>query len=125
MLETVLSHLKLETFSATSGEKWLVWLRKFKNIASLNKWKAELPCQILSAYQKGLAEQTYYSLTAEQTSTWEGLERTLTDCFHPKQSRQVHVSTLRAKLRRPDEDILELGEGGRNSLSLGVVLGRL
>ena len=100
--------IKPKTFSAASGENWLVWLRKFKNIASLNKWKAELQCQILPAYLKGLAEQTYYSLTAEQTSTWEGLERALTDCFHPKESRQVHVSTLRAKLCRSDEDLHQL-----------------
>lgn len=100
--------IKPETFSAASGENWLVWLRKFKNIASLNKWTAELQCQILPAYLKGLAEQTYYSLTAEQTSTWEGLQRALTDRFHPKESRQVHVSTLRAKLRRPDEDLHQL-----------------
>jgi len=39
--------IKPETFSAASGENWLVWLQKFKNIASLNKWKAELQCQIL------------------------------------------------------------------------------
>ena len=66
--------IKPETFSAASGENWLVWLRKFKNIASLNKWNAELQCHILPAYLKGLAEQTYHSLTAEQTSTWEVLE---------------------------------------------------
>lgn len=96
--------IKLETFSAASGENWLVWLRKFKNIASLNKCQ----CQILPAYLKGLAEQTYYSLTAEQTSTWEGLQRALTDHFHPKESRQVHVSTPRGKLRRPDEDLQQL-----------------
>ena len=91
--------IKPETFSATSGENWLVWLRKFKNIASRNKSKAELKCQILPAYLKGIAEQT---------STWEGLERALTDRFHPKEARQVHVSTLRAKLRRPDEDLHQL-----------------
>ena len=100
--------IKPETFSAASGENWLVWLRKFKNIASLNKWNAELQSQILPAYLKGLAEQTYYSLTTEQTSTWEVLERALTDRFHPKESRQVHISTLRAKLRRPDEDLHQL-----------------
>ena len=100
--------IKPETFAAASGENWLVWLRKFKNIASLNKWNAELQCQILPAYLKGLAEQTYHSLTAEQTSTWEVLERSLTDRFHPKESRQVHISTLRAKLRRPDEDLHQL-----------------
>ena len=100
--------IKPETFSATSGENWLVWLRKSKNIASLNKWKAELQCQILPAYPKGLAEQIYYSLTVEQTSPWEGLERVLTDRFHLKESRQVHVSTLRATLRRPDEDSHQL-----------------
>jgi len=96
--------IKPETFSAASGENWLVWLRKFKNIALLNKWRADLQFQILPAYLKGLAEQTYYSLTAEQTSTWEDLERPLTDRFHPKESRQVHVSTLRTKLPRPDEE---------------------
>ena len=100
--------IKPETFPATSGESWLVWLRKCKNIASLNKWKAKLQCQILPAYLKGLAEQTYYSLTAKQTSTWEGLERVLTDRFHPKESRQVQIPTLRAKLRRPDEDLHQL-----------------
>ena len=85
-----------------------MWLRKFRNTAWLNKWNAELQCQILPAYLKGLAEQTYHSLTAEQTSTWEVLERSLTDRFHPKESRQVHISTLRAKLRRPDEDLHQL-----------------
>ena len=86
--------IKPKTFSAASRENWLVWLRKFKNIASLNRWKAELQCQNLPAYLKGLAEQTCYSLTAEQTSNWEGLERALTDLFRPKESRQVHFSTL-------------------------------
>ena len=100
--------IKPKTFWAASGENWLVWLREFKNIASLNKWKAELQCQILPAYLKGLAEQTYYSLTAEQTSTWEGLGRALTDRFHPKESRQVHISNLRARLRRTDEDLHQL-----------------
>ena len=61
-----------------------------------------------TAYLKDLAEQTYNSLTAEQTATWTAVERTLTDRFHPKESRQVHISTLRAKLRRPDEDLHQL-----------------
>ena len=100
--------IKPETFSAASGENWLGWLLKFKNIASLNKWKAELRCQILPAYLKGLAEQTYHSSTAEQTTTWEVLERALTDRFHPKESRQVHISILRATLHRPDEDLHQL-----------------
>jgi len=93
--------IKQETFSAASGENWLVWLRKFKNVASLNKWNAELQCIILPAYLKGLAEQTY-------NTTREVLERSLTDRFHPKESRQVHISTLQAKLRRPDEDLHQL-----------------
>ena len=78
--------IKPESFSATSSESWVVWIRKFK----------------------GLAEQTYYSLTAEQTATWTAVERALTDRFHPKESRQVHISVLRAKLRRPDEDLHQL-----------------
>ena len=67
--------IKPEGFSATSGESWVVWIRKFKSIAALNKWSPELQCQILPAYLKGLAEQTYYSLTAEQTATWMAVER--------------------------------------------------
>ena len=101
-------HIKPESFSATSSESWVVWIRKFKSIAALNKWSPELQCQILPAYLKGLAEQTYYSLTAEQTATWTAVERALTDRFHPKESRQVHISALRAKLRRPDEDLHQL-----------------
>ena len=100
--------IKPESFSATSGESWVVWIRKFKSIAALNKWSSELQAQILPAYLKGLAEQTYYSLAAEQTATWTAVERALTDRFHPKESRQVHISTLRAKLRRPDEDLHQL-----------------
>ena len=100
--------IKPESFSATSSESWVVWIRKFKSIAALNKWSPELQCQILPAYLKGLAEQTYYSLTAEQTATWTAVERALTDRFHPKESRQVHISALRAKLRRPDEDLHQL-----------------
>ena len=100
--------IKPESFSATSGESWVVWIWKFKSIATLNKWSPELQAQILPAYLKGLAEQTYYSLTAEQTATWTAVERALTDRFHPKESCQVHISTLRAKLRRPDEDLHQL-----------------
>lgn len=99
--------IKPETLSAALGENWLVWLRKFENIASLNKWNAELQCQILP-YLKGLAKQTYYSLTAEKTSTWGVFEYALTDRFHPKESRQVHIYTLRAKCRQPDEDLHQL-----------------
>ena len=40
--------------------------------------------------------------------TWEDLECALTDRFHPKESQQVHVSALQAKLRRPDEDLHQL-----------------
>ena len=58
--------IKRESFSATSGESWVVWIRKFKSIAALNKWSPELQCQILPAYLKGLAEQTHYSLTADK-----------------------------------------------------------
>ena len=43
-----------------------------------------------------------------QTATWTAVECALTDRFHPKESRQVHISTLRAKLRRPDEDLHQL-----------------
>ena len=100
--------IKPESFSATSGESWLAWLRKFKSIAALNKWSPELQCRILQAYLKGLTEQTFYSLTDEQTVKWSAVERALTDHFHPKESRQVHISTLRAKLRRPDEDLHQL-----------------
>ena len=58
--------IKPESFPATSGESWVVWIRKFKSIAALNKWSPELQCQILPAYLKGLAEQTHYSLTADK-----------------------------------------------------------
>ena len=100
--------IKPESFSATSGESWVVWIRKFKSIAALNKWSPELQCQILPAYLKGLAEQTYYSLITEQAATWTAVERVLTDRFHPKESRRVHISSLRAKLRRPDENLHQL-----------------
>ena len=89
--------IKPESFSATSGESWVVWILRFKSITALNKWSPELQCQILPAYLKGLAEQTYYSLTAEETVTWTADERALTDQFHPKES-----------LRRPDEDLYQL-----------------
>ena len=96
--------IKPESFSAGPGENRLAWLRKFKSIAALNKWNQELQCQILPAYLKGLAEQTYYSLPRGQTSTWVTVVRALTDRFHPKESRQVHISTLRAKSRQANED---------------------
>lgn len=76
------------------GESWLAWLCKFKSIATLNKWNSELQCQILQAYLEGLAEQTYYSLIAKQTVTWEAVERALTDRFYPKESHQVHISAM-------------------------------
>ena len=34
--------MKPGSFSATSGESWVVWIRKFKSIAALNKWSPEL-----------------------------------------------------------------------------------
>ena len=43
-----------------------------------------------------------------QTAKWTAAERALTDRFYPKESRQVHISTLRAKLRRSDEDLHQL-----------------
>ena len=70
--------------------------------------KSRLQCQILPAYLKGLAEQTFYSLTDEQTAIWSAVERALTDRFHLKEPRQVHIFTLRAKLQGPHEDLLEL-----------------
>ena len=42
-----LLRIKPESFSATSGESWLVSIRKFKSIVALNKWSPELPAQIL------------------------------------------------------------------------------
>ena len=89
--------IKPESFLATSGESWMVWMRKFKSIAALNKWSSERQVQILPVYLKGLAEETCYSLTTEQTATWTAVERALKDRFHPKESRQVNFSTLRAK----------------------------
>ena len=61
--------IKPESFSATSGESWLVYPRKFMSIAALKKCSPELQCQILPAYLKGLAERTFYSLNDEQTAT--------------------------------------------------------
>ncbi|XP_068697781.1 uncharacterized protein [Montipora foliosa] len=89
--------IRPESFSATSSESWVVRKRKFKSIAALNKWSPELQAQILPAFLKGLVEQTYYTLTAEQTAIWTAVEFALTDRSHPKESRQVHISTLRAK----------------------------
>lgn len=62
--ESLPLRIKLESFSALSGESWLAWLRKFKCIAVLNTWSPEL-----TSVLKGLAEQTFYSLTDEQTAT--------------------------------------------------------
>ena len=39
--ETLPLCIKPESFSATSGESWLAWLRKFKSIAALNKWSPD------------------------------------------------------------------------------------
>lgn len=67
--------IKPESYSATSRESWVVWIRKFKSNAALNKWSPELQAQILPTYLKPLAEQT---------ATWTTIERTPTARFHPK-----------------------------------------
>lgn len=71
--------IKPTSFSVTSGESWVVLIRKFKSIAALNKWSLELQCQVLPAYLICLAEKANYSLTAEQTATWAAVERAMTD----------------------------------------------
>ena len=48
------------------------------------------------------------TISVEELLSSPYFERALTDRFHPKESCQVHISTLRAKLRRPDEDLHQL-----------------
>ena len=48
------------------------------------------------------------TISVEELLSIPYFEQALTDRFHPKESCQVHISTLRAKLRRPDEDLHQL-----------------
>ena len=63
---------------------------------------------MLPAYLKGLAEQTFYSLTPDESTSWSAAENALQKIFHPLEARQVHIAPLHAKIRGKDEDLQQL-----------------
>ena len=63
---------------------------------------------MLPAYLKGLAEQTFYSLTPDESTSWSAAWNTLQKRFYPPEARQVHIAALHAKMRGKDEDLQQL-----------------
>ena len=63
---------------------------------------------MLPAYLKGLAEQTFYNLTPDESTSWSATEIALQKRFHPPEARQVHIAALRVKIRGKDEELQQL-----------------
>ncbi len=100
-----------------NGTNWSRYKIHFQQCVRINKWSQEDALEELAAALRGDALTTL-SLFPEGTLTYEALLDELDKIFGPGDEEQVYAMRLKARIRKPDESIQQLGQAIKELASL-------
>ena len=104
---SALPHVKPEDYDGTSD--WLEYKVYFDQLAELYAWDEERKAMILGICLKGEARIVFASLHPAQRRSYVALTTALAQSFSPKELVYLYQAELKARRKRADESMANLG----------------
>ena len=99
------SEVKPTSFKGSESEDWLIWLKNYEMVASINNWSNEFKLARLATVLEGDANAKYWECSVEDRSDWDALTGSLTQKFAPKSNRATFQAALETRQRRKEESL--------------------
>ena len=99
-----------DTFSGRSHDDFQIWVAQFNVAAQVNQWSNRTKLQMLTLRLKGPALRAFHAIPEAERNIFERAIEALQNRFSPVERQSVHRAALRARRRRPDEDLSELAD---------------
>ena len=100
-------HIKPEEYDGTSD--WSEYLIYFEQLSELYAWEDEVKAAMLSVSLKGEARVVLAGLDAAKRRSYFALTNALAQSFSPKELVHLHQAELKARRRKPEESMVDLG----------------
>ena len=98
---------KPQTYDGT--EDWQVYLVYFEQLAELNGWDRPTMAMVLGLCLKGAARTVLTGLSLAERRDYRALKNALTQNFNPPQKLHLYMAELKARKRKPQESLVDLG----------------
>lgn len=98
---------KPEAYDGT--EDWQDYLVYFEQLAELNGWDRPTMAMVLGLCLRGSARTVLTGLSLAERRDYRALKNALTQNFNPPQKLHLHMAELKARKRKPQESLVDLG----------------
>jgi hypothetical protein len=98
------SEIKPSSFKGSELEDWVIWLRNYEHISSLNNWSENFKLARIPTVLEGDANLKYWECT-EEDQNWNNLTKALSAKFAPESNRATFQDALESRHRRKDESL--------------------
>lgn len=99
------SEIKPSVFKGSEQEDWIIWLRNYEQVASLNGWSEKFKLARISTVLEGEANLKYWECAAEERGDWRSLVQALSSKFAPDSTRATFQAALETRIRKKDESL--------------------
>ena len=99
------SEIKPSSFKGSELEDWVIWLRNYEHISSLNNWSENFKLARIPTVLEGDANLKYWECTEEEDQNWNNLTKALSAKFAPESNRATFQAALESRNRRKDESL--------------------
>ena len=100
-------HFKPEPYDGTTD--WPEYLVYFEQLAEVHGWDHPTMAMVMGLSLKGSARSVLANLTLPQRRDYKALKSALTQHFCPPQQIHLYQAELKARKRKPNESLPELG----------------
>ena len=100
-------HIKPEEYDGTTD--WSEYQIYFEQLSNLYGWDEEVKAAMLCVSLKGEARVVLAGLDPAQRCSYFALTTALSQSFSPKELVHLHQAELKARRKKPDESITDLG----------------
>lgn len=90
-------------------EDWQDYLVYFEQLAELNGWDKPTMAMVLGLCLRGAARTVLSGLSLPERRDYRVLKEALTQNFNPPQKVHLYMAELKARKRRPEESLVDLG----------------
>ena len=100
-------HLKPEEYDGTTD--WSEYLIYFEQLSELYGWEDEVKAAMLGVSLKGEARVVLAGLDSAKRRSYFALTTALSQSFSPKELVHLHQAELKARKKKPEESMVDLG----------------